>query len=272
MSTRNKRFPVRAMTFSVTAIVGLALVIAALLGAVPSQAQQPGFVTPTYVGTATSPSGAVVLNFLATLDYNAFNANAQVTIPTQELPIVGRDAIAAELGGFFNGVFTGTQTEVTHAYFMDNAVIVEFLLYAQNTGAFLDNAPTNLPVVVPMIGVFELENGLIQNLRLYFDLRGILRQRLTSRRPPACRAGCHLTPFSTPGSTSLDPGPTRPPRRVGPRPSGTEGRVEPRSRPGLRNPSWTEADLTEEPGPGPVVTEEPGPPPPPPGTEEAPSS
>lgn len=259
MLARNKRFPLKAMPLGMTAIVALALLIAALSGAVPSQAQQPGLVTPTYVGTATSPGGAVVLNFLATLDYNAFNANAEVSLPSQEMPIVGRDAIAAELGGFFNGVFTGAQTEVTHAYFMDNAVIVEFLLYAQNTGSFLDNAPTNLPVVVPMIGVFELENGLIQNLRLYFDLQAILHQLGLDVMPtPVPPAGpvATSTPFSTPGlDQPLTQEPTQPATEE---PSGTE------------EPAWTEEPTwTEEPDPGPFMTEEPGLPV---GTEESLSS
>lgn len=233
------------LTFIVIAL-GLALVLALALFAVavvPSQAQQPFTVTPTYVGTATNPESVVVLNFLQTLDYNAFNPNAELISPLQPETALGRDAVAAQLGSLFNGVFTTSQIEVTHAYFMGSTVVVEFILHGANTGPFLTYPATNAQVSLPMVGVFELETGLIQRLRLYFDyqtLVHLLGLDITPTFVPPALTNTP-TPFATPG---MEQPLTEEPTEIATEPAGTE-----------------EPAMTEEP----VMTEEPAMP-----TEEAP--
>ncbi|WP_119067130.1 nuclear transport factor 2 family protein [Aggregatilinea lenta] len=241
---------------SISLVTVLAMIMLAVT-VVPSLAQQPLTVTPTYVGTATNPDSVVVLNFLQSLDYNAFNANAELTSPLQADTAFGRDAVAAQLNSLFNGIFTNSQIEVTHAYFMEGTVVVEFMLHATNTGPFLTYTATNAQVSLPMIGVFELETGLIQRLRLYFDYQTLVHllglDVTPTYVPPAATATSTFTstPFSTPG---LDQPLTAEPTEAATEVMGTEEPI------GTEEPVMTvEPTLPTEEAPGPIVTEEPAP-------------
>lgn len=77
-------------------------------------------------------------------------------------PMVGHDGIRAGIGAFYAGIAGISHTVPFQHRPSDDTLAVEFL----TTYTRLDGQA----VTLPGLGVFELEDGLIQNYRVYADV------------------------------------------------------------------------------------------------------
>jgi predicted ester cyclase len=57
-----------------------------------------------------------------------------------------------------------------------NIVVLEAIFHGINTGEFMGLPPTGRQVSVPMMMIYEIEDGLIQSVRLYMDGATMMRQ------------------------------------------------------------------------------------------------
>jgi limonene-1,2-epoxide hydrolase len=133
--------------------------------------------TIIYVGDPNQESVQVVMSYLQTRDPQLLSDNAEFFDLTIGQPAVGREAITQMQNDFFGQAFTGTLLQPMTVIAADNGyVVVELNFAGSNTGTFRNNPATNFPVSVPMVGIFQVENGQIVNARLYYDAATIQSQ------------------------------------------------------------------------------------------------
>jgi limonene-1,2-epoxide hydrolase len=155
--------------------------------------------TIIYVGDPNQESVQVVMSYLQTRDPQLLSDEAEFFDITTGQPTVGREAITQMQNDFFGQAFTGTLLQPVTVIAADTGyVVVEFTFAGSNTGAFRNNPATNFPVSVPMVGIFQVENGQIVNGRLYYDAATIETQLgLTTAVQPG--AAVALTPSEVAG-------------------------------------------------------------------------
>jgi steroid delta-isomerase-like uncharacterized protein len=96
---------------------------------------------------------------------------------TMPEPLKGRDAIAQFLDLFYRVAFPGSQAEIRDAVSDGQKVAVEFTFRGVNNGNLMGIPATGRSVEVPMCAVYEVENGVIQTGRMYYD-SGLLTRQL----------------------------------------------------------------------------------------------
>jgi len=93
-------------------------------------------------------------------------------------PFTGRDAIAGMLRLFYEDAFSDAQGELrtVAADTQRGLGFIEFTFRGRHTGALMAIQPSGRQVEVPMLGVYEIGGGKIQQARLYYDMATLLRQ------------------------------------------------------------------------------------------------
>ena len=93
-------------------------------------------------------------------------------------PFTGREAIAGMLRLFYEDAFSDAQGELrtVAADTQRGLGFIEFTFRGRHTGALMAIQPSGRQVEVPMLGVYEIGGGKIQQARLYYDMATLLRQ------------------------------------------------------------------------------------------------
>lgn len=119
-----------------------------------------------------------------TADWDRFlNLHAEsvvVNTPGSSEPVKGREGLA-ELVKSYHAAFPDIKTETESLFGQGNWVVTEEVLTGTNTGPMTSPTgeeipPTNKPIRMNQALVFQVENGLIQEVHLYFDQLGMLTQ------------------------------------------------------------------------------------------------
>ena len=143
----------------------------------PATQQGTTLAQPEFIGDPNQESVQIVISYLQTRDPNLLAENAEFFDLTTGQPTVGRDPITQMQNDFFGQAFTGTLVQPVRVIAAENGwVVMEFNFSGTHTGTFRNQPATNLPVSVPMVGIFRVENGQIVQARLYYDAATINQQ------------------------------------------------------------------------------------------------
>jgi len=88
---------------------------------------------------------------------------------TQTEPIRGREAIEAALHLYYEEAFSGASATYRNWIANEACVALEFTFQGLNTGSLMGRPPTGKRVEVPMCAIYDLQDGTIRRLRLYYD-------------------------------------------------------------------------------------------------------
>lgn len=95
---------------------------------------------------------------------------------SQAETVHGRAAIGGMLCALYGEIFTEVRAEPRGLVAGENAVVAEFVFHGKNTGSLGGAPPTGKTVAVPMSAVYEMADGKIQRMRLYYDSTTMARQ------------------------------------------------------------------------------------------------
>ena len=95
---------------------------------------------------------------------------------SQPEPITGPDAIGAMLYEMYHVAFPGAEATVTRISAAENAVTLEFTFSGRNDGPFMGAPATGRKVSVPMCAVYDVNDGKIAQIDLYYDSATLTRQ------------------------------------------------------------------------------------------------
>jgi steroid delta-isomerase-like uncharacterized protein len=154
------------------------LVLPALLAAAVlslATAQTSGGVAEATEGTSAG-SVQVFLAFAEEHDPAFYAEDGVFHVVALGEPFRGRAAIAEALATFYGGAFTDTHVEVRTLLADGHRVVAEFVYNGTNTGELMGMSATGRRVSVPMLGIYEIEGGLIRYGRLYYDSATMMRQ------------------------------------------------------------------------------------------------
>ena len=88
---------------------------------------------------------------------------------TQPEPIRGREAIEAALHLYYEEAFSGASATYRNWIASEDCVVLEFTFQGVNTGSLWGRPPTGKRVEVPMCAIYDVQDGTIRRLRLYYD-------------------------------------------------------------------------------------------------------
>lgn len=91
---------------------------------------------------------------------------------------IGREAVGQMLHYIYHVAFDA-KAEIKNKIITENKAVLEFDFIGKHIGEFAGIPPTNKEVNVPICVVYDLENGLIKQGRVYF-LMDVLIKQLTS--------------------------------------------------------------------------------------------
>ena len=91
---------------------------------------------------------------------------------------IGREAVGQMLHYIYHVAFDA-RAEIKNKIITENKAVLEFDFIGKHIGEFAGVQPTNKQVNVPICVVYDLENGLISQGRVYF-LMDVLMKQLTS--------------------------------------------------------------------------------------------
>ncbi len=90
---------------------------------------------------------------------------------TKPAPIRGREAIEAMFHRYYDEAFPGASAEYRNWVGNDDCVVLEFTFRGVNTGSFEGRPPSGRSVEVPMCVIYDVQDGIIRQARLYYDSR-----------------------------------------------------------------------------------------------------
>lgn len=152
----------------------LTLLVAVLLSITLAQEVKPMIVAVQ--DEVTQETLAIFNAYVQDHSASGYAANAVFHDMTLPEPFVGREAIADMLTAIYEVGFPGAEAEVKRITAAGNIVVLEFTFHGTNTGEFAGNAPTGKTISVPMIAVYNIRDGAIQEAWLYYDAAGYARQ------------------------------------------------------------------------------------------------
>ena len=88
---------------------------------------------------------------------------------------IGRDAVGQMLHYIYHVAFDA-KAEIKNKIITENKAVLEFDFIGKHIGEFAGIPPTNKEVNVPICVVYDLENGLIKQGRVYFLMDVLLKQ------------------------------------------------------------------------------------------------
>jgi steroid delta-isomerase-like uncharacterized protein len=96
---------------------------------------------------------------------------------TRKETIRGPEAISQMIYNFYNVNFPGAEAEFTNIVAGERSVVMEFTFRGVHNGELWGIPPTGRAVEIPMCVVYDVEDGIIQRGRLYYD-GAIMAQQL----------------------------------------------------------------------------------------------
>jgi steroid delta-isomerase-like uncharacterized protein len=156
---------------------GSVVLLALLAGFVLSlaAAQTSEGLTEAMSGTSAG-SVHVFAAFIEEHDTAFFAEDAVFHVVALGEPFHGREAISEVFASFYGGAFTDTHVEVRTFLADGSRAVLEFVYNGTNTGEFMEMPATDRRVRVPMLGIYEIEDGFITYGRLYFDAATMMGQ------------------------------------------------------------------------------------------------
>ena len=92
------------------------------------------------------------------------------------LTLKGADSIGAYLYELYHVAFPGASAEPRHINASSDTVTAEFTFRGRNDGPFMEADPTGRDVEIPMAVVYDISNGKIAGIRLYYDAATFAQQ------------------------------------------------------------------------------------------------
>jgi predicted ester cyclase len=114
--------------------------------------------------------------FLNQGDLNVISEQATFQDFTQQETIQGPEAISQMIYNFYNINFPGAEAEFTNTVAGERSVVMEFTFRGVHNGELWGIIPTGRAVEIPMCVVYDVEEGIIQRGRLYYDGATMARQ------------------------------------------------------------------------------------------------
>ncbi len=92
-------------------------------------------------------------------------------------PLSGCRAVERFRDAVYRVAFSDAKLEPRHVTADEKRVVFEVTFHGVNTGSLRGRPPSGKRVELPLCGVCDLEEGVIRNIRLYYD-SGLLKQQL----------------------------------------------------------------------------------------------
>ena len=128
---------------------------------------------------------AYFANLTATEPYLADDVEF-IDIPTGTA-LRGISNVADMTRSYYTEMFTGACAGIEHIVATEDCVVSEYTFHGINTGSLMGGPPTGRTVQIPTTLVFELENGKIAKLRVYYDLATLAYQLGDESKAPSYR-------------------------------------------------------------------------------------
>lgn len=140
-------------------------------------AQEIVTVDPHIIGDTEAESLEVVRSYLETQDPNLLAEDVAYFEAGTVAPVIGRDFLTQTNGLFYNQAFADTlATPLRYIVADEGYVTVEMEFTGINTGPFVDQPPTDIQVLIPMVGIYQVETGQIVRISLYYDTSQLYTQ------------------------------------------------------------------------------------------------
>ena len=111
----------------------------------------------------------IVRDYLAGRGPELLAEDAALIDWTQPEPVRGRDAIEAAFHHYYEEAFSQASAKYRNWVASDDCVVLEFTFRGVNTGSLRGCPPTGKSVEVPMCAIYDVQDGTIRRLRLYYD-------------------------------------------------------------------------------------------------------
>ncbi len=96
---------------------------------------------------------------------------------SQPEPVQGREAVGQLLDAFYRTGFSDAKLEIRHMFGHDNCVTLEVTFHGENTGPLRGHPASGQRVELPVCGIYDIEDGLIRRVRVYYD-SGLFERQL----------------------------------------------------------------------------------------------
>ena len=168
--------------------VALMAVLALGVGAVVAQDDDLGMADAVVSGDLDSACAVAVQEFFRTRDMSVLGPNVMFSDPdTMGIGMTGMETsdggdTTGAMGNltqpmmFDSAAFGDGLYDIRSLVVGDTLVVAEFTFTGTNTGDFMGQAATNIPVSAPAVAIFNCENDAVTEARLYYDRASIMSQ------------------------------------------------------------------------------------------------
>lgn len=118
----------------------------------------------------------VLRRFLADRDPRWLAEDVELHDPTRPSSCRGRIEAGAWWNRLCGEVFADAHLDMTRVTVDGSRAAVEWLFRGRHIGSLLGESPSGRNVALPMAGIFEVADGEIRGVDLYYDALGLLRQ------------------------------------------------------------------------------------------------
>jgi ketosteroid isomerase-like protein len=118
----------------------------------------------------------VLRGFLADHDRRWLAEDVELHDRTATEPRLGRAAASAWWSRLFDEVFSDARADATRVTVQGACASVEWSFRGRHVGSLAGERPSSRLVTVAMVGIFEIADGEIHRLDIYYDSLGLLRQ------------------------------------------------------------------------------------------------
>jgi steroid delta-isomerase-like uncharacterized protein len=118
----------------------------------------------------------VVRQFITTYDPKYLSDDVVLVDHTLPEPLRGKAAVTRMLDMFYQTAFPGSKVDIQEMIQDANLVVVEYLFKGENAGNLMGNPATHRMVELPMCAIYEVEGGLIRQIRVYYDSALLTKQ------------------------------------------------------------------------------------------------
>jgi len=118
----------------------------------------------------------VLRGFLANHDPRWLSEDVELRDHTRPEPYRGRAGAGAWWTQFFGEVFADARADATRMTVNGPRASVEWRFRGRHVGSLLGEVPCSREVTIQMVGIFEVADGEIHRVDLYYDSLRLLRQ------------------------------------------------------------------------------------------------